>query len=241
MEDKVYTLLDLAEEFGKDKQFIRRRISRLKLRAINKDSREHINEPLEYDHQAFLKLSEELGVSKFKKDKANETRDDTRSDTHETRDDTRSDTHETRDDTHKTRDDTRSDTYETRDDTHETRDDTYETRDDTHETRDDTHETRDDTHETRDDTHETRDDTQKLSDDINKDKVIEVLERELEHSKDKLRKSEEEKETLMRLLDQQQRLSLQANQKIEILESKDQEIKEEIKDDKKRKWWQFFK
>ena len=181
MEDKVYTLLDLAEEFGKDKQFIRRRISRLKLRAINKDSREHINEPLEYDHQAFLKLSEELGVSKFKKDKANETRDDTRSDTHETRDDTRSDTHET------------------------------------------------------------RDDTQKLSDDINKDKVIEVLERELEHSKDKLRKSEEEKETLMRLLDQQQRLSLQANQKIEILESKDQEIKEEIKDDKKRKWWQFFK
>ena len=195
MEDKVYTLLDLAEEFGKDKQFIRRRISRLKLRAINKDSREHINEPLEYDHQAFLKLSEELGVSKFKKDKANETRDDTRSDTHETRDDT-----------HKTRDDTRSDTYETRDDTHET-----------------------------------RDDTQKLSDDINKDKVIEVLERELEHSKDKLRKSEEEKETLMRLLDQQQRLSLQANQKIEILESKDQEIKEEIKDDKKRKWWQFFK
>ena len=192
MEDKVYTLLDLAEEFGKDKQFIRRRISRLKLRAINKDSREHINEPLEYDHQAFLKLSEELGVSKFKKDKANETRDDTRSDTHETRDDTRSDTHETRDDT-------------------------------------------------RSDTHETRDDTQKLSDDINKDKVIEVLERELEHSKDKLRKSEEEKETLMRLLDQQQRLSLQANQKIEILESKDQEIKEEIKDDKKRKWWQFFK
>ena len=170
MEDKVYTLLDLAEEFGKDKQFIRRRISRLKLRAINKDSREHINEPLEYDHQAFLKLSEELGVSKFKKDKANETRDDTRSDTHET-----------------------------------------------------------------------RDDTQKLSDDINKDKVIEVLERELEHSKDKLRKSEEEKETLMRLLDQQQRLSLQANQKIEMLESKDQEIKEKIKDGEKKKWWQIFK
>ena len=62
MEDKVYTLLDLAEEFGKDKQFIRRRISRLKLRAINKDSREHINEPLEYDHQAFLKLAEEFDV-----------------------------------------------------------------------------------------------------------------------------------------------------------------------------------
>lgn len=171
MEDKVYTLLDLAEEFGKDKQFIRRRISRLKLRAINKDSREHINEPLEYDHQAFLKLSEELGVSKLKKDKANETRDDTRSDTHET-----------------------------------------------------------------------RDDTQKLSDDINKDKVIEILERELEHSKKKLQKSEEEKQTLMRLLDQQQRLSLQANQKIQMLEASEQEINEdEIKDNEKKKWWQFFK
>ena len=45
----------------------------------------------------------------------------------------------------------------------------------------------------------------------------------------------------MRLLDQQQRLSLQANQKIEILESKDQEIKEKIKDGEKKKWWQIFK
>lgn len=170
MEDKVYTLLDLAEEFGKDKQFLRRRISRLKLRAINKDSREHINEPLEYDHNTYLELAKELGVTNLKKDKTNETRDDTRSNTHET-----------------------------------------------------------------------RDDTQELSDGINKDKVIEVLERELEHSKDKLRKSEEEKETLMRLLDQQQRLSLQANQKIEILESKDQEIKEEIKEGEKKKWWQIFK
>ena len=170
MEDKVYTLLDLAEEFGKDKQFIRRRISRLKLRAINKDNREHINEPLEYDHNTYLELAKELGVTNLKKDKKNETRDDTRSNTHET-----------------------------------------------------------------------RDDTQELSDVINKDKIIDVLERELEHSKDKLRKSEEEKETLMRLLDQQQRLSLQANQKIEMLESRDQEIKEEIKDDEKKKWWQIFK
>lgn len=170
MEDKVYTLLDLAEEFGKDKQFIRRRISRLKLRAINKDSREHINEPLEYDHNTYLELAKDLGISKLKKDTRNETRDDTQSDTHET-----------------------------------------------------------------------RDDTQKLSDNINNDKIIEVLERELEHSKEKLRKSEEQKETLMRLLDQQQRLSLHANQKIEMLESKNQEIKEEIEDDEKKKWWQFFK
>ena len=170
MKDNIYTIKNLCDELNQPRQKVRRRLEKLEIKAINEDTRTYENEPLEYDHQAFLKLSEELGVSKFKKDKANETRDDTRSDTHEI-----------------------------------------------------------------------RDDTQKLSDDINKDKVIEVLERELEHSKDKLRKSEEEKETLMRLLDQQQRLSLQANQKIEILESKDQEIKEEIKDDKKRKWWQFFK
>ena len=37
MKDGVYTLLDLAEQFGKDKQFIRRRIVKLNLRAINKD------------------------------------------------------------------------------------------------------------------------------------------------------------------------------------------------------------
>lgn len=156
MEDKVYTLLDLAEEFGKDKQFIRRRISRLKLRAINKDSREHINEPLEYDHYTYLELAKELGVSNFKEDKTNETRDDTRSNTRET-----------------------------------------------------------------------RDDTQELSENINKDKVIEILERELKHSKDKLKKSEEEKENLMRLLDQQQRLSLQANNRIELLTLEIEESKEE--------------
>lgn len=105
--------------------------------------------------------------------------------------------------------------------------------------KDKTNETRDDT---RSNTHETRDDTQELSDNISKDKVIEVLERELEHSKDKLRKSEEEKETLMRLLDQQQRLSLQANQKIEILElEKKEEAREEYKKDNgEKKWWQFF-
>ena len=171
MEDKVYTLLDLAEEFGKDKQFIRRRISRLKLRAINKDSREHTNEPLEYSQSTYLKLAEEFGVPFLKDDEKNETRDDTQSNTHET-----------------------------------------------------------------------RDDMQKKLEEDDKNKVIEVLERELKHSKDKLKKSEEEKETLMRLLDQQQRLSLQANQKIEMLEHKDQEVKEDEaqKKENKNKWWKFW-
>jgi len=46
----------------------------------------------------------------------------------------------------------------------------------------------------------------------------------------------------MRLLDQQQRLSLQANQKIEMLEHKEEETKEDkTQDNQKKKWWQFFK
>lgn len=87
-------------------------------------------------------------------------------------------------------------------------------------------------------TYETRNDTHKKHDD--KDKLIEVLERELEHSKDKLKKSEEEKKTLMVLLDQQQRLSLQANQKIETLEQKEELEEEKNNRKEKKKWWNFF-
>ena len=171
MKDGVYTLLDLAEQFGKDKQFIRRRIMKLNLRAINKDTREHLNEPLKYSHCVYLELAKELGLSNSNAP-----------------------------------------------DMHETCDDTQST------------------------THKTQDDTQKHAGELSKDKLIEVLERELKHSKDKLKKSEEEKENLMRLLDQQQRLSLQANQKIEILEYKEQEIIEnkEEKQKKKRKWYDIF-
>ena len=35
MSEKIYTILDLAEEFGKDKQSIRRRIARLRLQSVN--------------------------------------------------------------------------------------------------------------------------------------------------------------------------------------------------------------
>lgn len=156
MKDRVYTLLDLAEQFGKDKQFIRRRIIKLNLRAINKDTREYLNEPLKYSHCVYLELAKELGLS-----------NDNAPDMHETYDDTQSNTHET------------------------------------------------------------QDDTQKYADELSKDKLIEVLERELKHSKDKLKKSEEEKENLMRLLDQQQRLSLQANNRIELLTLEIEESKEE--------------
>lgn len=173
MEGKVYTLLDLAEKFGKDKQFVRRRITKLKRSAINKNTREHTNEPLEYNHYTYLELSKELGMSDIENHDINETHHDTQSNTHET-----------------------------------------------------------------------RDDTQKNAPNMNKNKVIEVLERELKHSKDKLKKSEEEKETLMRLLDQQQRLSLQANQKIEMLDYEEHKKDEDKKikyEETSSKWYDIFK
>lgn len=175
MKKEDYTLLDLAEIFGENKQFIRRRITKLKLVAINKDTREYYNEPLKYNYDSYLKLAKELG---YKNDICLEE-------------------------------------SEIKNDTHVTQ------------------------NVTRNDTRVTHDDTQKKQDNNDKDKLIEILERELEHSKDKLKKSEEEKEKLMTLLDQQQRLSLQANQKIEILENKE-EIKEEVQKNKDKKWWKFF-
>ena len=75
------------------------------------------------------------------------------------------------------------------------------------------------------------------------DKVIELLESQLQAKDKELDRAYQEKQDLIRLLDQQQRLSLQANQKIEVLEHKE-EIKEEETEDnkkKKKKWWQFFK
>lgn len=94
-----------------------------------------------------------------------------------------------------------------------------------------------DTLDTQKDTPDTHSDTQEKKEDLPKDKLIEVLERELEHSKERLEKSEQEKESLMQLLDQQQRLTLQANHKIELLE--DPEQQEDLKH--KGKWYSIFK
>lgn len=160
MKKEDYTLLDLAEIFGENKQLIRRRITKLKLVAINKDTREHYNEPLKYNYDSYLKLAKELGYKNDIYLEGSEIQSDTRV---------------------------------------------------------------------------THDDTHKKQDSNDKDILIEILERELEHSKDKLKKSEEEKEKLMTLLDQQQRLSLQANQKIEMLEAKDKEI------NNKKRWYDFLK
>ena len=94
-----------------------------------------------------------------------------------------------------------------------------------------------DTTDIQNDTPDIQGDTQGKKEDLSKDKLIEVLERELVHSKERLEKSEQEKESLMKLLDQQQRLTLQANHKIELIE--DSEQKEDLEN--KSKWYSIFK
>ena len=60
VDENVY----LVTFFGKNGATpkVRRRIEKLDIKAINDDTRIHENEPLEYDHQAFLKLAEEFDV-----------------------------------------------------------------------------------------------------------------------------------------------------------------------------------
>lgn len=62
MKEKIYTIKNLCNELNQPRQKIRRRIEKLDIKAINEDTRIHENEPLEYDHQAFLKLAKEFDV-----------------------------------------------------------------------------------------------------------------------------------------------------------------------------------
>ena len=62
MKEKIYTIKNLCDELNQPRQKVRRRIEKLDIKAINEDTRIHENEPLEYDHQAFLKLAKEFDV-----------------------------------------------------------------------------------------------------------------------------------------------------------------------------------
>ena len=62
MKEKIYTIKNLCNELNQPRQKVRRRIEKLDIKAINDDTRIHENEPLEYDHQAFLKLAKEVNV-----------------------------------------------------------------------------------------------------------------------------------------------------------------------------------
>lgn len=62
MKEKIYTIKNLCDELNQPRQKVRRRLQKLDIKAINEDTRIHENEPLEYDHQAFLKLAKEFDV-----------------------------------------------------------------------------------------------------------------------------------------------------------------------------------
>ena len=62
MKEKIYTIKNLCNELNQPRQKVRRRLEKLDIKAINEDTRIHENEPLEYDHQAFLKLAKEFDV-----------------------------------------------------------------------------------------------------------------------------------------------------------------------------------
>ena len=167
MKEKIYTIKNLCNELNQPRQKVRRRIEKLDIKAINEDTRIHENEPLEYDHQAFLKLAKEFDV------KINNTEC------------TASVQHRTENEQHRTAEET------------------------------------------------------------SKDKLIKVLENQLEEAN-------KSRANLEKLLDQQQQLTLVSNKKIELLrlelEEKESEKqideginKEEMKKDEKKKWWQFFR
>ena len=176
MTDKNYTISDLSEEFKKDKQLIRRRLAKMGIKPVNKETREHINERLVYNKNAYLELYNLFKVPKKSKIKE-------KYDTHVTHDDTQNNMHQKE---------------------------------------------------------------EKSSKEI----LIEVLERELKHSKEKLEKAEQEKENLYILLSQQQQLSLTDRNKIKTLEieleetskeSLEEEKNEIIDENIKTKWYEFWK
>jgi hypothetical protein len=62
MKDNIYTMKKLCKELNQPREKVRRRLIKYDIKAINQDTRTYENEPLEYDHQAFLKLAEEFDV-----------------------------------------------------------------------------------------------------------------------------------------------------------------------------------
>ena len=154
MKDNIYTIKNLCDELNQPRQKVRRRLEKFEIKAINEDTRTYENEPLEYDHQAFLKLAKEFNV------KINNTEC------------TASVQHRTANEQHRTAEET------------------------------------------------------------SKDKLIMVLEKQLEEAN-------KSRANLEKLLDQQQQLTLVSNKKLESLKLEIEEVKEEK--ELVKKWWQFWK
>lgn len=63
MNNEKYTIKQLAQALDQPRQNVRRRLIKLDIKALNANTRTFKNDPLEYDHHAFLKLAESFGVS----------------------------------------------------------------------------------------------------------------------------------------------------------------------------------
>lgn|SRR5690625_417745 len=91
MKDNIYTIKNLCDELNQPRQKIRRRLEKLEIKAINEDTRTYENEPLEYDHQAFLKLAEEFDVRIDNKDCTASVQQRTTNEQHRTTEETSKD------------------------------------------------------------------------------------------------------------------------------------------------------
>lgn len=60
MKNTTYTILQISEKLGEAKQLTRKRIFKLGIESINRDERQHNNEPLLYNHNAYLQLEEDF-------------------------------------------------------------------------------------------------------------------------------------------------------------------------------------
>lgn len=91
MKDNIYTIKNLCDELNQPRQKIRRRLEKLEIKAINKDTRTYENEPLEYDHQTFLKLAEEFDVRIDNKERTASVQQRTTNEQHRTAEETSKD------------------------------------------------------------------------------------------------------------------------------------------------------
>ena len=91
MKDNIYTIKNLCDELNQPRQKIRRRLEKLEIKAINEDTRTYENEPLEYDHQTFLKLAEEFDVRIDNKDCTASVQQRTTNEQHRTTEETSKD------------------------------------------------------------------------------------------------------------------------------------------------------
>lgn len=63
MTNQRYTLLHLSEVFGETKSALRRRIAKLHLKAVNRDTRDYPTQALEYDYDSYLALARDYGIA----------------------------------------------------------------------------------------------------------------------------------------------------------------------------------